>query len=108
MDPGDFAVVAVFVPEHPAPGMNALHLALETEGKFFLDPVDNITPAPPGGKDIIQEQLFQSKMVCFYDSEVRKPPKTWKQFVDSKFAEVKFSDTESSMMVLPSDRKSVV
>jgi len=61
-----------------------------------------ITPAPPKAKDIIQEQLFQSKMVCFYDANVRSPPKSWKQFVDSNYAEVKFSDTESSIMVLPS------
>lgn len=61
-----------------------------------------ITPAPPKAKDIIQEQLFQSKMVCFYDAKVRQPPKSWKQFVNSDYAEVKFSDTESSMMALPS------
>ena len=61
-----------------------------------------ITPAPPKAKDIIQEQLFQSKMVCFYDAKVRQPPKSWKQFVNSNYAEVKFSDTESSIMVLPS------
>jgi len=56
----------------------------------------------PKAKDIIQEQLFQSKMVCFYDAKVRQPPKSWKQFVNSNYAEVKFSDTESSIMVLPS------
>ena len=61
-----------------------------------------ITPAPPKAKDIIQEQLFRSKMVCFYDAKVRQPPKSWKQFVNSNYAEVKFSDTESSIMVLPS------
>jgi len=61
-----------------------------------------ITPAPPTSKDIIRESLFESKMVCFYDAAIRNPPKTWKQFVDSKYAEVRFSDTESSMMVLPS------
>lgn len=60
-----------------------------------------ITPAPPDEKDIIKEKLFHSKMVCFYDAEVRDPPKTWKQFVDSKYVEAKFSDTESSLMVLP-------
>ena len=61
-----------------------------------------ITPAPPKAKDIIQEQLFQSKMVCFYDAKVRQPPKSWKQFVNSNYAEVKFSDTESSIMAFPS------
>ncbi len=53
-------------------------------------------------KDIIKERLFQSKMVCFYDANVRTPPKTWKQFVVSKYADVKFCDTESSLMALPS------
>ena len=61
-----------------------------------------ITPAPPKAKDIIQEQLLQSKMVCFYDAKVRQPPKSWKQFANSNYADVKFSDTESSIMVLPS------
>ena len=61
-----------------------------------------ITPTPPKEKDIIQVQLFQSKMVCFYDTKVRQPPKSWKQFLNSDYAEVKFSDTESSLMVLPS------
>jgi DNA-binding transcriptional LysR family regulator len=65
-----------------------------------------ITPAPPTSKDIIREPLFQSKMMCFYDAAIRNPPKTWQQFVDSKFAEVRFSDTESSMMVLPSIKTS--
>lgn len=60
-----------------------------------------ITPAPPEGKDIHQQRLFCSKMVCFYDAEIRKPPTTWQQFVDSKYAEVKFSEVESARMVLP-------
>ena len=61
-----------------------------------------ITPAPPKAKDIIQEQLFKSKMVCFYDAKVRQPPKNWKQFVNSDYVEVKFSDTEFSLMAFPS------
>ena len=61
-----------------------------------------ITPAPPKTKDINQVKLFQSKMICFYDAKVRQPPKSWKQFLNSDYAEVKFSDTESSLMVLPS------
>lgn len=67
-----------------------------------------ITPAPPKDKDILKTKLFQSKMVCFYDAKTRKPPKTWKQFVDSKYVDVKFSDTESSIMVLPSIDTSVL
>ena len=40
-------------------------------------------------------------MVCFYDASARKPPTTWQLFVDSKYVEVKFSETESARMVLP-------
>ena len=40
-------------------------------------------------------------MVIFYDSTVRKPPKTRKQFAESNYVEVRFSDTESSLMALP-------
>jgi DNA-binding transcriptional LysR family regulator len=61
-----------------------------------------ITPAPPNEPDIVRFELLKSKMVCFYDSTIRNPPKSWKQFVHSKYVEVRFSDTESSMMVLPS------
>ena len=61
-----------------------------------------ITPAPPDKKDIVRVPLVQSKMVCFYDPKVRKPPKTLKQYVDSRYVEVRFSSTESSQHVLPS------
>ena len=60
-----------------------------------------ITPAPPNKTDIICETLVRSKMVCFYDPKVRKAPKTLKQYVDSRYAEVRFSSTESSQNVLP-------
>lgn len=61
-----------------------------------------ITPAPPDKKDLVRVPLVQSKMVCFYDPKVRKPPKTLKQYVDSRYVEVRFSSTESSQHVLPS------
>jgi DNA-binding transcriptional LysR family regulator len=67
-----------------------------------------ITPAPPKAEDVNSVQLLKSKMVCFYDSNMRKPPTSWKQFVACKYVEVRFSDTESSMMVLPAiDRSSL-
>jgi hypothetical protein len=40
-------------------------------------------------------------MEIFYDSTVRKPPKTRKQFAESNYVEVRFSDTEASLMALP-------
>ena len=61
-----------------------------------------ITPTPPDNPDFEKVSLIQTKMVCFYDSTVRKPPKTWKQFAESNYVEVRFSDTESSLMALPS------
>ena len=60
-----------------------------------------ITPTPPDNPDYEKVSLVKTKMVCFYDSTVRKPPKTRKQFAESKFVEVRFSDTESSLMALP-------
>ena len=61
-----------------------------------------ITPTPPDNPDFEKVSLVQTKMVCFYDSRIRKPPKTWKQFAESNYVEVRFSDSESSLMALPS------
>ena len=61
-----------------------------------------ITPTPPDNPEYEKVSLIKTKMVCFYDSTVRKPPKTWKQFAESNYVEVRFSDTESSIMALPS------
>jgi DNA-binding transcriptional LysR family regulator len=60
-----------------------------------------ITPTPPNDAELEKVSLIQSKMVVFYDSTVRKPPKTKKQFVESNYVEVRFSDTEASLMALP-------
>jgi DNA-binding transcriptional LysR family regulator len=61
-----------------------------------------ITPTPPDNPDFEKMSLVRTKMVCFYDSTIRKPPKSWKQFAESNYVEVRFSDTESSLMALPS------
>ena len=61
-----------------------------------------ITPTPPDDPDLEKVSLVQAKMEIFFDSTVRKPPKTWKQFAESRYVEVRFSDTESSLMALPS------
>ncbi len=60
-----------------------------------------ITPTPPDDPELEKVSLIQSKMVIFYDSTVRKPPKTRKQFAESNYVEVRFSDTEASLMALP-------
>lgn len=61
-----------------------------------------ITPAPPKDPDIEMTQLLQSRMACFFDAAVGSPPKTLKQYEGRNYVDVKFSDTESSSMVLPS------
>jgi DNA-binding transcriptional LysR family regulator len=65
-----------------------------------------ITPTPPDDPNLEKISLLQAKMVVFYDSTVRKPPRTWKQFAESRYVEVRFSDTESSLMALPSINRS--
>ena len=60
-----------------------------------------ITPTPPSDPELEKVSLIQSKMEIFYDATVRKPPKTSKQFAESNYVEVRFSDTESSLMALP-------
>jgi len=60
-----------------------------------------ITPAPPNKKGIKHIQLIESKMVCFYDPDVRKAPKTLRDYIDSRYVDVRFSTTESSQQVLP-------
>ena len=60
-----------------------------------------ITPALPNKKGIKHVQLIESKMVCFYDPEVRTPPKTLREYLDSRYVDVKFGSTESSHQVLP-------
>ncbi|NIA02695.1 MAG: LysR family transcriptional regulator, partial [Planctomycetia bacterium] len=54
-----------------------------------------ITPTPPEDPELEKVSLVRSRMEIFYDPAVRKPPKTWKQFVESRYVEVRFSDTES-------------
>lgn len=61
-----------------------------------------ITPTPPDDPDLERVSLLQSKMEIFYDSELRRPPTTWKQFSESRSVEVRFSDTETSIMALQS------
>jgi DNA-binding transcriptional LysR family regulator len=61
-----------------------------------------ITPAPPTDSELEKVTLLRAKMEVFYDSTIRKPPKTWRDYAESRHVDVKFSDTESSFMALPS------
>jgi DNA-binding transcriptional LysR family regulator len=67
-----------------------------------------ITPTPPNDSELKKVSLIESKMEIFYDSTVRKPPQTRKQYAESRYVEVRFSDTEASMMALPSLDKSTM
>ena len=67
-----------------------------------------ITPTPPADPELEKVSLIRSKMVIFYDSKVRKPPRTKKQFAESNYVEVRFSDAESSLMALPSFDPSIM
>jgi DNA-binding transcriptional LysR family regulator len=60
-----------------------------------------ISPTPPSDPDLVKVSLVESKMAVFYDAGSRKPPKTRKQYIDSNYVDVRFSDTESALMALP-------
>ncbi len=49
-----------------------------------------ISPIPPDAPDILQKQLFTTTVACFYDSNVRKPPKTEEDFLESNYISLTF------------------
>ena len=59
-----------------------------------------ISPFLPDGPDIYHTRLFEDELVCFYDAEMRKPPKTKEELQNAKFIEVKFLDQQSDMKTL--------
>ena len=61
-----------------------------------------ITPTPPKDPALVRVSLVKSKMAVFHDPQIGKPPKSWAQYLSSKHVEVRFSDTEASIMALPS------
>lgn len=67
-----------------------------------------ITPTPPDDPDLIKVSLVKTKMEVFFDSKVRQAPETWKQFAESRYVEVRFSDSETSLMALPSINRSSI
>jgi len=56
-----------------------------------------ITPYPPEGPDIYQVRLFEDKIVCFYDKNMRKPPETLQEFLESELIDVRFEDNQSAL-----------
>ena len=67
-----------------------------------------ITPTPPDDPELQKVSLLRSKMVIFYDSNIRDPPTTKLQFSRSNYVEVRFSDTEASLMALPTFDASMI
>lgn len=49
-----------------------------------------ISPVPPDAPDILQKQLFSTTVACFYDKNVRKPPKTAEDFLESNYISLTF------------------
>lgn len=59
-----------------------------------------VTPFPPEGPDIYQLRLFDDHSVCFYDASVRSAPTSLEEFVTADYIEVRFDDSESSLITL--------
>ena len=60
-----------------------------------------LTPLPPDGPDIFQKSLFSGEMMCFYDAEMREPPRTWQEYRDADHLTVRFVGGGTSLRVLP-------
>jgi DNA-binding transcriptional LysR family regulator len=61
-----------------------------------------ITPALPKNGNLSHVPLVKANMVCFYDKAMREPPTSQQEYLDCDYIDVRFSNTESSMQVLPS------
>jgi len=59
-----------------------------------------VTPMPPEGADIYQTRLFDDHVMCFYDGEVRPPPRSRQEFNEAEYIDVRFEDDESAMTAL--------
>ena len=59
-----------------------------------------VSPFPPEGPDIYQQDLFSDQLACFYDAKMRKPPDTLDEFFESDYIDVRFPDNSSSLVAL--------
>ncbi|WP_170406578.1 LysR family transcriptional regulator [Ruegeria arenilitoris] len=59
-----------------------------------------LTPLPPDGPDIFQKPLFSGEMMCFYDAEMRDPPKSWKEYCSADHLTVRFAGGGTSIKVI--------
>ncbi|MEP0010993.1 LysR substrate-binding domain-containing protein [Tateyamaria sp.] len=79
-----------FIPSgHPTP-------ALLRNGRCDLA----LTPFPPDASDILQKQIFEGRMMCFFDGSIRRAPATLEQYIRSDHVSVKFPDGGTSRRAL--------
>lgn len=59
-----------------------------------------VTPFPPDGPDILQAQLFEDQLACFYDPDRREAPATEADFLTAPYAEVRFANDTTSLVAI--------
>lgn len=59
-----------------------------------------VSPFPPEGTDIFQLLLFRDRLACFFDTDMRDPPRTKNEFFSSEYVEVQFRDYTSALQDL--------
>ena len=65
-----------------------------------------LTPFPPESSDILQQQLFEAQMMCYFDGAVREAPSTWKEYCNADHITVQFADGGRSRRALTGLEKS--
>lgn len=59
-----------------------------------------LTPFPPEASDIVQKQIFEGQMMCFYDADIRSPPASWDAYCKAEHIAVRFPDGGTSLRAL--------
>jgi DNA-binding transcriptional LysR family regulator len=67
-----------------------------------------LTPLPPDAPDIFQTALFSGNMMCYYDKEMRGPPKNWEEYCATEHLNVRFAIGRTSLEVMPNIDKSKI
>lgn len=77
-------------------GIPSANLLREARCQFI------VTPLPPHGNDIFQLLLFRDRLVCFFDANERNAPKTWEEYVECDYADIRFPDNTSALEAVTS------
>ena len=59
-----------------------------------------LTPFPPEASDILQQQLFEAQMMCYFDGTVREAPSSWEEYCNADHITVQFVDGGRSRRAL--------